>query len=886
MDQLNGKKKNLLKVNGQLSSANDSELQQIAQNQGQLLPTSPLAAQMMGASKDSAKMAGTAAQKQAATSINVAGTPNLQTVQRTQQARTEMTSPEQQQYVKSQELMESGSIGDSIQKLVQSYIPKQAAAIAGTTPKYQLKVDALPSLTPEQKAALDGLLANPTKEAAAAIMPLLQGTGIVNPLSLIQPVSSIEYSAGQIAKQMQPITVGDLFNKPAGPPVPKGPPGTTPATSQLMANGNPPPPSTFVGTDGQVYPNYNYKINLPGSAGTSSQQNQLGPTNSVAYPLPTINNTISPAGGQLMGGTGEASALQPIDAEQVVQSGVTPEQLSSLLKVTPEQLSAMPIEELQKRIDKIQKEEFTRTKKLRDIVTSPDASGADKESARRQLADLGASGVVANEADVERLNDTIQSSDEIQVGSESVPLKDFLTSDKFSSIIKEYVEGTPEQQAKLGAQLGPEFVQFINDHKTALEEATSSLNATQKSATDTMAANKDLAKVKDGSSFSKGFMDKILPGWDGNFGEALQKPTILKTMDLMDEKQAGDFKIALEKASPTALEKLKSMTLQQLQAEGLLDPTKLNKYIASTQLLDTMNALNPDNPEQAAQITNTILQNLGMPIEEVNKQLAMAKETGLQTPLSKKLDTNKDGKLDDPADLKSIQDFSEFVGDDKSLTDTHNEMFNTLSKYLGDGDFSLPDIQDLLKIPVVKNDPTGNLRRQKDEESRPQRGATLEKLITSGNPAAMEYIKDDPVMAGTLILSQSMLPDVVEFNRGKDLQLLDNATVDKWKKELQRVASMSPDMKPAVSYYEGVIEGMEERRVEAFLPRIDKNLSARLTKLLTFKNNGGDPFMQFLSKKLKDSPTRRVSKDFFRTPVGKDFLENAQREFIKKTYIK
>ena len=218
LDKLN-KNNNTVRVNGQLQSTGDHELQQMAQDQNRVIPTSPLAAKMMGASDDVAKMAGTKSQKTAAIDINANINPNqqLSTVQRQQQARTQATGSEAYTIEKSENLAKAGSIGDSVHKLIQSYIPQQGAADTQQVESYSLNLaegmeDTLDEAT---LAELQAFAQNPNDLALAGqISQKLAAAGYtgddINPLKYIATADIAGSAADQIADASS-VTVGSLF---------------------------------------------------------------------------------------------------------------------------------------------------------------------------------------------------------------------------------------------------------------------------------------------------------------------------------------------------------------------------------------------------------------------------------------------------------------------------------------------------------------------------------------------------------------------------------------------------------------------------------------------------------------------------------------------------
>lgn len=109
---------------GTLAKVSDEELQQLSGRAGlDAPPTSPLGAKTLGVGADSAKMAGTPAQRTSALRIGIQNSPdgeaptNLQDVQRTQQTRSTETAAEKTQKERGGRLAEVEDLGERVQGL-------------------------------------------------------------------------------------------------------------------------------------------------------------------------------------------------------------------------------------------------------------------------------------------------------------------------------------------------------------------------------------------------------------------------------------------------------------------------------------------------------------------------------------------------------------------------------------------------------------------------------------------------------------------------------------------------------------------------------------------------------------------------------------------------
>lgn len=134
-DLLNSKsKKSTASVGGQLQQTSKEELNNLAAKSGlTAAPTSTLGAQMLGAGPDSAKMAGSAQQKQAAIRQSIQGESDLQTQQRQQQSRKVQNTEEQAAQEKAKSLAGLGELGGRVQELINKKLSAQSQPTAPIT---------------------------------------------------------------------------------------------------------------------------------------------------------------------------------------------------------------------------------------------------------------------------------------------------------------------------------------------------------------------------------------------------------------------------------------------------------------------------------------------------------------------------------------------------------------------------------------------------------------------------------------------------------------------------------------------------------------------------------------------------------------------------------
>jgi hypothetical protein len=162
------------------------DIQSIAGDQNQQLPTSPMQAAVLGASPDSAKMIGDARQKRAALDINQQAAPQTETLSdrlRTRQAGDTAVATRGQLPV-SENLAKLGGLGDRVQSAIQGAMNRSLAQAPVITS------------TPDISTALADYNSNPTP---AAVEAFRAKSGGLSPQEYMQQQSAESTASTQLA---------------------------------------------------------------------------------------------------------------------------------------------------------------------------------------------------------------------------------------------------------------------------------------------------------------------------------------------------------------------------------------------------------------------------------------------------------------------------------------------------------------------------------------------------------------------------------------------------------------------------------------------------------------------------------------------------------------
>jgi hypothetical protein len=229
LNTLKNKLKSVKLGGGPLQSVTGEELRSLSDTAGRVSPpTSPLEAGVVGASPDSAKMAGTNSQKTAALRQAIQGASKLEDQQRAEQTRTQASAEEQAKKQQAGQLGQLGGLRDRVQALTSNILNQAGTAQLAQT--LSLSEQALASLTPEQEPAVRQALAtlqtDPSNQQALLTLNNSLGKTTVEEMLPADQLKAFflgtqESTAQQVAQNTQDnISVADLdlpslgFNSP------------------------------------------------------------------------------------------------------------------------------------------------------------------------------------------------------------------------------------------------------------------------------------------------------------------------------------------------------------------------------------------------------------------------------------------------------------------------------------------------------------------------------------------------------------------------------------------------------------------------------------------------------------------------------------------------
>jgi hypothetical protein len=317
-------------------------------------------------------------------------------------------------------------------------------------------------------------------------------------------------------------------------------------------------------------------------------------------------------------------------------------------------LRAMTIDQFQAAIQGMVSANFDRVQELSRVANDPGYPANVRASAQAELRELSSVGVVATEADVDRLNEAVQAADTIRVGNQDMTVAELLSDDGISSLVTAYFNDTDGSYKKLISEQFPELKAFIDANEAVLKNAATKLGDAAKASADIQQSNAKLEYSVDGNvkmtDFNKvAFGSEYDPTKPSNTDWSSKKTEAHKILDPETKEFSPEDKAYyaqfLNDMAKIAPEILKSDFLN-LNAAGLR-----SKIPAGMSLR-----------EYVGQLTSyhTNLKNLD-PASGLSNEAALAQALGGEANFQKMLDTYKELSLfrqmgfgDIPDNLKPV----------------------------------------------------------------------------------------------------------------------------------------------------------------------------------------------------------------------------------------
>jgi len=374
-----------------------------------------------------------------------------------------------------------------------------------------------------------------------------------------------------------------------------------------------------------------------------------------------------------------SQALAQATPDQVKVTDIDPttlgftdmQELASTLGVPVEELGELSLEDLQKQAQEMFTEEFTKVAQLETRANDLNLGPAERAEARKSLREAGAVGVREAETEIDKLADQIVNADEIEFNNQTMSIKDMLSDEFVSGLVARYINADETDPFRDDLKANePELAEWIEQNKAALDLAAKNVDEDVQRFAEVQQKNNALKNVAGGEPLSESIMKAIIP----DFGQLRadeynmsEMPSFLQVLHdpAADAKAQINLRSTLDEfnnTSPGLIPELATLSKEDLTNFGLTvapDPSdpRYQRLLDYKQYLgDYKNIQAMDNsPDSIAKAV------LGRPgswdeMEQMVREARMREIYGSfgnnpLNPLVSTLDSNKDGNLDNPAQI-------------------------------------------------------------------------------------------------------------------------------------------------------------------------------------------------------------------------------------------
>ena len=246
--------------------------------------------------------------------------------------------------------------------------------------------------------------------------------------------------------------------------------------------------------------------------------------------------------------------LQTVDFDKTMAATV--------LGVKPDELENMTLAEVKAQLAAYRSDTFSDLDELREALANPFSSQAQKDFARKRLAELGAVGVTSIEEKTDNLQAQMEEGDTVKVGNRQVKVADITTDPGLRATVATALD-SPDEMTKL-EKVDPELAKWIKTNQAALKQVKDQLTA----GLGGFAANQKQYKDYLGAT-SPDLLDKLIPGWrdakdtaftDWKSSTAKSAPALVHVLDNVP-KDKQDFVLAALATLPASTAKTFSTTI-------------------------------------------------------------------------------------------------------------------------------------------------------------------------------------------------------------------------------------------------------------------------------------------------------------------------------------
>jgi hypothetical protein len=351
-------------------------------------------------------------------------------------------------------------------------------------------------------------------------------------------------------------------------------------------------------------------------------------------------------------------------------SGIDTTELSQVLGMTPEQVAGMTVSQLTDAVNAQRQAEFTRTQQAQAEMSRGLAGAAEQAAMRQQLREFSTTGVRSREADVQKIENAVESGETVDFGGKSYEIGELLSDDNISEMITDFINAPTSAAAAELRKSSPALVKFIEDNQAVLKAATDVMKQTVGKLGQITKANQALVTYGN-TSLPRNLVSQILPESAVFGGKAIdpQSVPVLKAINALPperREQAATNLSRLEALNPELSKQVAGLSEDEIRKLDLGNPNSpaIRAIEDNLNFTKQLAAINPNNTDEVL----TLLTGTPTTEKELQASLDMEKslaELGIKSTgaFAANFDRNRDGKVDNAKDVikdllapKSIRD--------------------------------------------------------------------------------------------------------------------------------------------------------------------------------------------------------------------------------------
>lgn len=360
----------------------------------------------------------------------------------------------------------------------------------------------------------------------------------------------------------------------------------------------------------------------------------------------SANQVIS---GQVAGQVADTMSVADLFADE--QFGYTPEELSSLLGISAEELQGYSIQDLENKVAELTQAEFAQAAQTQQQVGSSQLGAAERQFARGISREQSAVGVRSTEADMQALEEQIAQGQQVSFGGMQYQLEDLLNDDTITQVVSDYLRNPDSPESRRLVQTEPELMAFITRNQALLADAVAQMEASTTEFGKIQEENKALANVNN-VQLDPAIAQALIPGYDQLQSSRIQVDPNSALSYIRQDPVTGEKIVNqlndLVKLDPQYAQELAGLTGEQLASLGIdKGSAKWKSFTDAVRTNQRLSQLPEDNADAI------LAEYFGMPVtsEQASQFMRENKNRsalGFGSGQTGLLDSNNDGILDSP----------------------------------------------------------------------------------------------------------------------------------------------------------------------------------------------------------------------------------------------